>query len=160
MTPSPLHVQRVRDEEACELAAVAALAAAEAGAPPSSALDLALGLAGQHYADIMTTVGVYWRRVRFALTGGEVEPDRGVSPAGVELVRLVKDAESNGDDLRDRLNVYLENSFERRDFELRQRIEVVPVYMIIVLVLFFMPAILLVLVGPSFLALLRALYEV
>ena len=69
-------------------------------------------------------------------------------------------AEHNGDDLRVRMQIYLQNSFERREYELRQRIEVFPVYMIVVLVLFFMPAILIVLVGPSFFALLRALYEV
>ena len=58
------------------------------------------------------------------------------------------------------MQIFLKNSFERREYELRQRIEVFPVYMIVVLVLFFMPAILIVLVGPSFFTLLRVLYEV
>jgi len=156
----PGHVTRVRDEEACELAAVAALAAAEAGAPPASSISLALSLAGAHYGDVIHRLDMLWRRMQFAPDPSAITPDANTSPAGVELLRLTKDAESNGDDLRERLRIYLENSFERRDFELRRRIEVIPVYMIIVLVIFFMPAILIVLVGPSFQALLRALYEV
>lgn len=155
-----VRVTRVRDEEACELAAVAALAAAEAGAPPASAIALALNLAGAHYGDVIFRLQSLWRRMQFAPDPAQVAPDPNTSPAGVELIRLVKDAEANGDDLRERLKIYLDNSFERRDFELRRRIETVPVYMIIVLVIFFMPAILIVLVGPSFQALLRALYEV
>lgn len=145
------------DEAACEFVAIAALAAAEAGAPPAWALGLGLKLGAARHPQL-ADIGAQWRRLRAA-------PDRGLTPlsaeldtAGVELLRLVAAAEENGDDVRERLRLYLANSFESREFLLRKKIETVPVYMIIVLVLFFMPAILLLLVGPSFLALLRALY--
>jgi len=146
------------DEAACEFVAIAALAAAEAGAPPAWALGLGLKLAQPRHPQL-AGVAAQWRRLRAA-------PDRALTPlasglngASVELLRLMAAAEENGDDVRERLRLYLANSFERREFVLRKRIETVPVYMIIVLVLFFMPAILLLLVGPSFTALLRALYE-
>ncbi|ALL13086.1 type II secretion system F family protein [Caulobacter henricii] len=150
---------RPGDDEASELAAVAVLAAAEAGAPPAAALELGLKLAARNHpatADLQTL----WRRMRFSPDPGKVLADPGIGKSGQELVALVADTERNGDDIRERVGIFLKNSFERRDFDLRQRIEVVPVYMIIVLVLFFMPAILVVLVGPSFLALLRVLYDV
>jgi tight adherence protein C len=81
-----------------------------------------------------------------------------VQPLVGELLRLVLESERNGDNLRVKLDLHLRAAFERRETLLKRRIETVPVYMIVVLVLFFMPAILLVLTGPSFLALLRALY--
>lgn len=144
-------------EAACEFVAIAALAAAEAGAPPAWALGLGLKLADAREMD-MSAAAAHWRRLRAA-------PDPGLLPAMSDapvparaLLALAIEAEENGDDLRERLRIYLANSFERREFSLRRRIETVPVYMIIVLVLFFMPAILLMLIGPSFLALLRALY--
>ena len=151
--------QRAKDE-ARELVAVATLAAAEAGSPPASALALALDVAATRFGSAIDDLRVLERRYRFGLDGAKISIEPGSERAGDELIREVTLAEHNGDDLRVRMQIYLQNSFERREYELRQRIEVFPVYMIVVLVLFFMPAILIVLVGPSFFALLRALYEV
>lgn len=147
------------DDDASELVAVATLAAAEAGSPPASALALALDIAAQRFGDSIEKLRVLERRFRFGLDGaGAIDP--AADGPGGALVAEVAQAERNGDDLRLRMQIFLTNSFERREYELRQRIEVFPVYMIVVLVLFFMPAILIVLVGPSFFALLRVLYEV
>lgn len=146
------------DEAACEFVAIAALAAAEAGAPPAWALGLGLKLAQPRYPQL-ADVAAQWRRLRAAPDRALTPPAEGLSTVSADLLRLVAAAEENGDDVRERLRLFLANSFERREFLLRKRIETVPVYMIIVLVLFFMPAILLMLVGPSFTALLRALYD-
>lgn len=146
------------DEAACEFVAIAALAAAEAGAPPAWALGLGLKLAQPRHPQL-AGMAAQWRRLRAAPDRALTPPAVDLNAVSVDLLRLVAAAEENGDDVRERLRLYLANSFERREFVLRKRIETVPVYMIIVLVLFFMPAILLMLVGPSFTALLHALYE-
>ncbi|MFZ3005015.1 MAG: type II secretion system F family protein [Phenylobacterium sp.] len=148
------------EDEACELVAVATLAAAEAGSPPASALALALDVTAVRFGPMIEVLRVVERRLRFGLDGGAVARNLASQGPGAALVAEVAEAERNGDDLRERMQIFLKNSFERREYELRQRIEVFPVYMIVVLVLFFMPAILIVLVGPSFFALLRVLYEV
>ncbi|WP_374576538.1 type II secretion system F family protein [Phenylobacterium sp.] len=148
------------EDEACELVAVATLAASEAGSPPASALALALDVTAVRFGPVIETLRVLERRFRFGLDGGEVARSLTSTGPGAALVSEVAEAERNGDDLRERMQIFLKNSFERREYELRQRIEVFPVYMIVVLVLFFMPAILIVLVGPSFFTLLRVLYEV
>lgn len=148
------------DDDAIELVAVATLAAAEAGSPPASALALALDITAQQFGESIERLRVLERRLRFSPERGAAIIDPGVDGPGGALVAEVAQAERNGDDLRLRMQIFLANSFEQRGYELRQRIEVFPVYMIVVLVLFFMPAILIVLVGPSFFALLRVLYEV
>lgn len=148
------------NDDACELVAVATLAAAEAGSPPATALAMALDVTATRFGPVIARLRTVERRYRFGLDGVHISADPALEGPGADLVREVARAEHNGDDLRERMQIFLQNSFERREYELRQRIEVFPVYMIIILVLFFMPAILIVLVGPSFFALLRALYDV
>lgn len=150
----------VVDDEACELMAISALAAAEAGAPPSTALTLALGVASQGMSAGTRELSRHASRLLFSTGDIPVIRDSGAMAAGHDLIEIISSAEKSGDDLSFRLKIYLENSFDRREHALRKRIETVPVYMIVVLVLFFMPAILILLVGPAFLALLRVLYDV
>lgn len=159
----PIFTERARartEDEACEFVAIATLAASEAGAPPASVFQMALEIAALRFSETIDRLATLNRRLRFA--PGRHQAIVSSAPEGkwAALVGEVVQAEQNGDDLRQRMEVYLQNSFERRDYELRQRIETFPTYMIIVLVLFFMPAILIVLVGPAFMALLRALYDV
>lgn len=142
-----------------ELIAIAAATASDAGATPAEALTLALKVSRSFASSAL--VGELERaalQLRLA-PNQNVEAGRmAVQPLVGELLRLVLESERNGDDLRMKLDLHLRTAFERREILLKRRIETVPVYMIVVLVLFFMPAILLVLTGPSFLSLLRALY--
>lgn len=142
-----------------ELIAIAAATASDAGATPAEALALALRVSETFASS--TLVGELERaalQLRLAPNQG-VEAERlQVQPLVGDLLRLVLESERNGDNLRTKLDAHLRAAFERREILLKKRIETIPVYMIVVLVLFFMPAILLVLTGPSFLALLRALY--
>lgn len=148
------------EDEACEFVAIATLAASEAGAPPASVFQMALEIAALRFAETIERLASLNRRLRFAPGRHQAIVASVGEGRWAELVEEIVQAEQNGDDLRQRMEIYLQNSFERRDLELRERIEIYPTYMIIVLVLFFMPAILIVLVGPAFLALLRALYDV
>lgn len=145
-----------------ELIAIAMAAASDAGAAPAQALGLAADMVGQASPGAMVgTLTEEARRLRLsrnlqdsARAGLRIDADLG------ELLRLVLESERNGDDLARKLDLHLRATADRRETELKKAIETVPVYMIVVLVLFFMPAILMVLIGPSFLSLLRALYEV
>ena len=141
-----------------ELIAIAAASASDAGATPAEALTLALKVARSFASSVL--VGELERAaLRLRLVPNQVaEAERlGVHPAAGELLRLVIESERNGDSLRTKLDLHLRAAFQRREILLKKRIETVPVYMIVVLVLYFMPAILLVLTGPAFLSLLRAL---
>lgn len=142
-----------------ELIAIAAATASDAGATPAEALTLALKVS-QSFASSALVDELERAALQLRLAPNQrVEAERMVvQPLVGELLRLVLESERNGDNLRVKLDLHLRAAFERRETLLKRRIETVPVYMIVVLVLFFMPAILLVLTGPSFLALLRALY--
>lgn len=142
-----------------ELIAIAAATASDAGATPAEALALALEVS-RSFASSALVDELERSALRLRLAPDQAaEAERMVvQPLVGELLRLVLESERNGDDLRTKLDLHLKVAFERRETLLKRRIETVPVYMIVVLVLFFMPAILLVLTGPSFLSLLRALY--
>lgn len=144
-----------------ELAAIAAAAAADAGAAPAEALDFSI--------EVMRETAPSPQLAAFAEDARRLRylrhiPETGFVPrttsALFKILRFVVESERNGDDLRLKLDMYLKSQADTREIELRKRIESVPVYMIVVLVLFFVPAILLVLIGPAFLSLLRSLYEV
>lgn len=149
-------------DDAEELIAMAMAAASDAGAAPAQALDLAVTMVEQVApGSALTLLAEDARRLRLSPNlQGAAGAGLRVAPGLAELLRLVLESERNGDDLAYKLDLHLRATADRRETELKKAIETVPVYMIVVLVLFFMPAILMVLIGPSFLSLLRALYEV
>ncbi|MES2724114.1 MAG: hypothetical protein V4656_13255, partial [Pseudomonadota bacterium] len=93
------------EDEACELVAVATLAAAEAGSPPASALALALDVTAVRFGPLIEALRVVERRLRFGLDGGAVARNLASQGPGAALVAEVAEAERNGDDLRERLQI-------------------------------------------------------
>ena len=73
------------------------------------------------------------------------------------LYQVLASSEETGESIPERARVLFDNLLADRELRINRRAETYPIAMIILMVLIFMPAVLLLLVGPSYLLLLRVL---